>query len=44
MLLAIDIGNSSISLGLFDLTTANLRPSPVLTAKLAAAVGKAAAE
>ncbi len=44
MLLAIDIGNSSISLGLFDLTTANLRPSPVLTAKLAAAVGRTADE
>ena len=44
MLLAIDIGNSSISLGLFDLTTANLRPTPVLTAKLASAARRTADE
>ena len=44
MLLAIDIGNSSISLGLFDPATAAPRPTPVLTAKLASAVGRTADE
>ena len=44
MLLAIDIGNSSISLGLFDLTAADPRPAPVLTAKLSAATGRTADE
>ncbi len=36
MLLALDIGNSSISLGLFDLAAAEARPTPALTAKLSA--------
>ena len=45
MLLALDIGNSSISLGLFDLTAPiDRRPSPILTAKLASAVGRTADE
>ena len=44
MLLAIDIGNSSISLGLFDLTAADSRPTPALTAKLSAATGRTADE
>ena len=44
MLLAIDIGNSSISLGLFALTATAPRPTPVLTAKLASAVGRTADE
>ncbi len=44
MLLAIDIGNSSISLGLFDLNTQDAKPTPVLTAKLASAVGRTADE
>lgn len=44
MLLAIDIGNSSISLGLFDLTQTANRPAPVLTAKLASAAGRTADE
>ena len=44
MLLAIDIGNSSISLGLFDLTATDPRPAPVLTAKLSAATGRTADE
>ena len=44
MLLTIDIGNSSISLGLFDLTATDPRPAPVLTAKLASAVGRTADE
>ena len=44
MLLAIDIGNSSISLGLFDLTQTADRPTPVMTAKLASAVGRTADE
>ncbi|MBO5512001.1 MAG: type III pantothenate kinase [Clostridia bacterium] len=44
MLLAIDIGNSSISLGLFDLTAADPRPTPALTAKLSAATGRTADE
>ena len=44
MLLAIDIGNSSISLGLFDLTAHAPHPTPVLTAKLASAVGRTADE
>ena len=44
MLLAIDIGNSSISLGLFDLTATDPRPAPVLTAKLSSAVGRTADE
>lgn len=44
MLLAIDIGNSSISLGLFDLTAADPRPAPALTAKLSAATGRTADE
>ena len=44
MLLAIDIGNSSISLGLFDLNTQDAKPTPVLTAKLASAVGRTSDE
>ena len=44
MLLAIDIGNSSISLGLFDTTRTEPKPTPVLTAKLASAVGRTADE
>ena len=45
MLLALDIGNSSISLGLFDLAAPVAdRPTPVLTAKLEAAVGRTADE
>lgn len=45
MLLALDIGNSSISLGLFDLTPSkNDRPVPVMTAKLSSAVGRSADE
>ncbi len=44
MLLAIDIGNSSISLGLFELTQTADCPTPVLTAKLASAVGRTADE
>ena len=44
MLLAIDVGNSSISLGLFDLTATDPRPTPALTAKLSAATGRTADE
>ncbi len=44
MLLALDIGNSSISLGLFDLNAQEAKPTPVLTAKLASAVGRTADE
>ena len=44
MLLALDIGNSSISLGLFELNTHAPKPAPVLTAKLASAVGRTADE
>ncbi len=48
MLLALDIGNSSISLGLFPLpdstTAADARPTPVLTAKLSADTGRTADE
>ena len=44
MLLAIDIGNSSISLGLFDPADKNSAPAPVMTAKLASAVGRTADE
>ena len=44
MLLAIDIGNSSISLGLFGLTLTDPKPTPVLTAKLTSAVGRTADE
>ena len=44
MLLAIDIGNSSISLGLFDLTQTADRPIPVMTAKLSAATGRTSDE
>ena len=44
MLLAIDVGNSSISLGLFDLTATDPRPAPALTAKLSAATGRTADE
>ena len=44
MLLAIDIGNSSISLGLFDLNATDPRPTPALTAKLSAATGRTADE
>ena len=44
MLLAIDVGNSSISLGLFDLTATDSRPAPALTAKLSAATGRTADE
>ena len=44
MLLALDIGNSSISLGLFDLNACDTRPTPVLTAKLSADTGRTADE
>ncbi len=44
MLLALDIGNSSISLGLFDLNACDTRPIPVLTAKLSADTGRTADE
>lgn len=44
MLLAIDVGNSSISLGLFDLNATDPRPAPALTAKLSAATGRTADE
>ena len=44
MLLALDIGNSSISLGLFDLNVRDTRPAPVLTAKLSADTGRTADE
>ena len=44
MLLAIDIGNSSISLGMFDLTQTADRPAPVMTAKLSAATGRTSDE
>ena len=44
MLLAIDIGNSSISLGLFDLTETQNKPTPALTAKLSAATGRTSDE
>ena len=44
MLLALDIGNSSISLGVFDLTAQETRPTPVLTAKLSADTGRTADE
>lgn len=44
MLLAVDIGNSSISLGLFDLTDTTPRPTPCLTAKLASATVRTADE
>ena len=44
MLLAIDVVNSSISLGLFDLTATDPRPAPALTAKLSAATGRTADE
>ncbi len=42
MLLALDIGNSSISIGLFDLTAAggDTRPTPAFTAKLSADTGR----
>ena len=44
MLLALDIGNSSISLGLFDLHSQDPRPTPRLTAKLSADTGRTADE
>ena len=44
MLLALDVGNSSISLGLFDLNARDTRSSPVLTAKLSADTGRTADE
>ncbi len=45
MLLALDIGNSSISLGLFDRTpTREPRPAPLLTAKLSSDTGRTADE
>ena len=44
MLLALDIGNSSISLGLFDLGEKASRPTPALTAKLSADTGRTADE
>ena len=44
MLLALDIGNSSISLGLFDLNAQDTRPAPVLTAKLSADTRRTADE
>lgn len=44
MLLALDIGNSSISVGVFPLDSAAARPTPVLTAKLSAHTGRTADE
>ena len=44
MLLALDIGNSSISLGLFDLNAHDTRPTPVLTAKLSTDTGRTSDE
>ena len=44
MLLALDVGNSSIALGLFDLHTRDPRPTPILTAKLSADTGRTADE
>ncbi len=45
MLLCIDIGNSSISLGLFDLpASAADRPTPTMTAKLSSDTGRTADE
>ncbi len=43
MLLCLDIGNTSISLGLFDLPTAP-RPAPAMTAKLSSDTGRTADE
>ncbi len=43
MLLCIDIGNSSISLGLFD-RVADARPAPTFTAKLSSDIGRSADE
>ena len=44
MLLALDIGNSSISLGLFDLNDRSPKPTPLMTAKLSATTGRTADE
>lgn len=44
MLLALDIGNSSISLGVFPLDGGEGRPVPLLTAKLSADTGRTADE
>ena len=44
MLLALDIGNSSISLGVFPVDTHEKTPAPLLTAKLSADTGRTADE
>ena len=44
MLLALDIGNSSISIGVFSLGDRDERPVPLLTAKLSADTGRTADE
>jgi type III pantothenate kinase len=44
MLLALDIGNSSISLGVFPLNSTDARPAPLMTAKLSADTGRTADE
>ena len=44
MLLALDIGNSSISLGVFPLDAGEKTPAPLLTAKLSADTGRTADE
>ena len=44
MLLAIGVGNSSLSRGLCELTATDPRPAPALTAKLSAATGRTADE
>ena len=44
MLLALDIGNSSISVGVFPLDKPTARPTPILTAKLSAHTGRTADE
>jgi type III pantothenate kinase len=44
MLLALDIGNSSISLGVFPLNPSDARPAPLMTAKLSADTGRTADE
>ncbi len=44
MLLCVDIGNSSTSLGLFDPAVTTDRPAPTLTAKLSSDIGRTADE
>ena len=44
MLLALDVGNSSISLGVFPLNAPESRPAPLMTAKLSADTGRTADE